>query len=794
MKKIQVWQLDVSFGCFIVETFVELDTFLTSDNFPSIDIQQELMEENNEALHILLEECFTLSETINEIRTSSLPNKIKTPDLSLAPIGIITIEKLQGQPFKRPLNTLYDLGSAVTIINPWTLPKDVTPQKVDLTLNTAGGKCDYHYAVLVEHMTLSELSPTRKYTQPFYAYVSQHTAAYDVILGCDGVLCPAGINTNSSTQTTTWDALMVPWQPKSYFDSKHFGMHVHNVIDNISSQDFDSFFTQPSAQEILESKYDKISTYEVAHQQQNLPQRQRIQLANILGRSTKLFSDKHGCYPHAKVHLEVDKNAQPFRSRPYPVPHAHRAVFQDELNQLEDIGVLTHTGPAKWLSPTFIIPKKDGRVRWVSDFRKLTAVITHNVYNLLRIHDILKHRNGYKYFTKLGISMQYYTFQLDEKSSDLCTITTPFGNYRYNCLPMGIKQLPDIAQQIMEDLFRFFNGLEVYIDYIGIFSNSWEEHVASLEKVLSTLQDNNFTVNQLKCEWWAVQETDWLGYWLTPTGLRPRKKKIQAILAIQRPKTFKELRSFIGAVTIYRDMFPKHSHRLAPSTSQDGQQNIKWTPECESSFNAIKAMLSKDASLPYPDHNKPFHIYTDASDYQLGSVIMQDGKPVAFSSRKLNSAQQKYTTGEKELLSIVETLREYHTMLFGCPELHIYTDHKNLTFQNLQTQCVLHWHLFIEEYSPTFHYIQGKDNSVADALSRLPFLERQNNDSEPFQAQNSVDSSHRTARAVSSGSRNSIESFFSMAIDEDDLLDCFIHLPAQQGIPFQMDFQTISDA
>jgi hypothetical protein len=101
-------------------------------------------------------------------------------------------------------------------------------------------------------------------------------------LGRD-VLCKAGINSNSSTQTTTWDELMVPWQPKSYFDSKHFGMHVHHVIDNLSSQDFDSFSTQPCAQEILESKYNKVSTDDVAHQQQHLPQRQRIQLASILG-------------------------------------------------------------------------------------------------------------------------------------------------------------------------------------------------------------------------------------------------------------------------------------------------------------------------------------------------------------------------------------------------------------------------------------------------------------------------------------------------------------------------------
>jgi hypothetical protein len=129
---------------------------------------------------------------------------------------------------------------------------------------------------------------------------------------------------------------------------------------------------------------------------------------------------------------------------------------------------------------------------------------------------------------------------------------------------------------------------------------------------------------------WILAHTNWS---------LPLEKKIQAILAIPRPKIIKELRSFIGAVTFYRDMFPKHSHLLAPLTSQVGQRNIKWTPECESSFNAIKALLSNDAFLWYRDHNKPFHVYTDASAYQLGSVIMQDGKPVAFFSRKLNSRE-----------------------------------------------------------------------------------------------------------------------------------------------------------
>jgi transposase InsO family protein len=282
-------------------------------------------------------------------------------------------------------------------------------------------------------------------------------------------------------------------------------------------------------------------------------------------------------------------------------------------------------------------------------------------------------------------------------------------------------------------------------------------------------------VNPLKCEW-AVQETDWLGYWLTPEGLKPWKKKIEPILALQPPKTVSHLRSFIGSIQFYRDMYPRRSHILSPLTAQTGKRKLTWTPECEKAFNTAKAMLAKEAFLRYPNHNKPFHIYADASEYQLGSVILQEGKPVAFFSRKLNSAQRNYTTGEKELLSIVETLKEYRTMLYGCRDIHIYTDHKNLTYDKLQTQRVLRWRLFLEEYGPVFHYIKGSTNLAADALSRLPFAEGQTTRPSEFSA---------TAADTS---------FFSMVIDDLDLSECFVHLPDQQGVPFQLDFQNIAQA
>ena len=130
-------------------------------------------------------------------------------------------------------------------------------------------------------------------------------------------------------------------------------------------------------------------------------------------------------------------------------------------------------------------PQKNGRVRWITDFRELNKAINCKVYNLPKIQDILSKRKGYSFFSKIDVSMHYYTFELDPSSQDLCAICTPFGNYKYQRLAMGISQSPDIAQEVMETIFRELDETDVYIDDVGCFSSSWEEHLASLTKVLT---------------------------------------------------------------------------------------------------------------------------------------------------------------------------------------------------------------------------------------------------------------------------------------------------------------------
>jgi hypothetical protein len=212
----------------------------------------------------------------------------------------------------------------------------------------------------------------------------------------------------------------------------------------------------------------------------------------------------------------------------------------------------------------------------------------------------------------------------------------------------------------MENVLSGIEDADVYIDDVGAFSDNWDHHVNLITTILRRLHENGFTINPLKCEW-AVKETDWLGYWFTPQGLKPRKKKIDAILYMDRPHNATELRMFIGCVNYYNDMWPSRAHILKPLTDQSGLKKrspIKWTDEMQQAFDKMRLLMAPDSLAAYPDHNKRFDVYTD-SYFQLGTCIIQEGWPVAYFSRKLTNSQQNYTTMEKEMLSIITTLKEF---------------------------------------------------------------------------------------------------------------------------------------
>ncbi|KAL5758776.1 hypothetical protein ACOSP7_021387 [Xanthoceras sorbifolium] len=197
--------------------------------------------------------------------------------------------------------------------------------------------------------------------------------------------------------------------------------------------------------------------------------------------------------------------------------------------------------------------------------------------------------------------------------------------------------------------------------------------------------------------------------------------KIKAICEWDPPTKVPELRSFLGLVNYYRRFIKGYSARAAPLTDLLKKNKAwEWSSECQEAFEGLKKAVTEEPVLSLPDHSKPYEVQTDASDFAIGGVLMQDGHPIAFESRKLNDTERRYTVQEKEMTAVVHCLRTWRHYLLGS---HFVIRTDNVATSYFQTQKKLspkqaRWQDFLAEFNYTLEYKPGKANLVADALSR----------------------------------------------------------------------------
>ena len=286
---------------------------------------------------------------------------------------------------------------------------------------------------------------------------------------------------------------------------------------------------------------------------------------------------------------------------------------------------------------------------------------------------------------------------------------------------MGISTSPDEYQScMMKVLGGFHEFIEVYLDDILVYSETFEDHLNHLKLLFVQLSKYGITLNLKKCKI-LKEEINYLGFSLTKEGIKPQSKKVDAILKIKTPTTKKQVRRFLGMVTYYREMIKDKAALCAPLNKLTSKNSkFLWEKKENDSFLKIKKALSEAILLNYPDYNKVFDIYADDSGKQIGGLIRQEEKILACFSRSLSNSQRNYTTMELELLSIIEILKEYRTMLLGFPII-VHTDHKNLIYPKETSLRIKRWKLILQDYNITMKYIMGKKNIGADIFSRIEY-------------------------------------------------------------------------
>jgi hypothetical protein len=297
-------------------------------------------------------------------------------------------------------------------------------------------------------------------------------------------------------------------------------------------------------------------------------------------------------------------------------------------------------------------------------------------------------------------------------------------------LPFGLTNAPATFMHLMHQSFRGFldEFVLVFLDDILIYSRTLEEHERHVRQVLEVLRREKLFGKLSKCELMRTS-VEFLGHIVGRDGVRMMESKVRAIVEWPAPRNVSHVRAFLGTAGYYRKFIRDFSAIATPLSdlTKDGQR-FDWSASAEAAFQQLKAALAKEPILVLPDPNVPYVVNTDASGFAIGAVLQQDQgrglQPIAFLSKKMLDAETRYPVHEQELLAIIHALTAWRHYLLGSRfKVIVRTDHKSL--QHFKTQPQLsgrqsRWKDVIADFDFDIEYILGKENVVADGLSRRP--------------------------------------------------------------------------
>ena len=427
---------------------------------------------------------------------------------------------------------------------------------------------------------------------------------------------------------------------------------------------------------------------------------------------------------------------KPFRDKYRQVPHSKRDEFNKYLNELVDNGFIVES-KSNYSSCPNVLLKPDGSVRFTIDYKKINSLTKKDNYPLPIIDNLFKDMVGCTFFSKKDLDSGYYQCLMDPASQKYTAFSCEFGLFEWTRMPMGLRNSGCTFQRMMDKILQPLIGkvCHVYQDDVIVFSKSVEQHKLDLEAVVQLLKEAQLKIKLKKCSFFQ-KEIEFLGHTISNGQIKPSKSKIEALFRYERPQTVKQLFSFLGLATYYKkfiDNFTVLAHALYECANENrlNKRGIKnWNTECQQSFDGLRTYLTDtDKVLMLPDLNKAFKLFCDGCLYGVGSTLTQQDdqlnwRPVSYFSKHLSKTERRYSVSEIELLSIIRAV-EFNKQFLLCSKIPciVVTDHQPLIYllnNKNPSSRLLRWITRLEQYTLRFEYRKGSQHGNADALSRWP--------------------------------------------------------------------------
>ena len=424
----------------------------------------------------------------------------------------------------------------------------------------------------------------------------------------------------------------------------------------------------------------------------------------------------------------IDPSVRPVQQKFYHQPLALRQPVSDELRRMEREGIIERIDASVWTSNIVVARKKCGGARVCVNLSDVNKALVPQRYPLPTMEELTERIAGSTVFSKLDLAWGYLQLELAEECRYITAFVSHEGVFQWKSLPFGLATGPSAFQQVVRHMTDQLPGCVHILDDILCYGRDMAEHDTRLRAILDRLAKYGATLRVEKCVL-GQSEVDFNGHRVSANGVRPLQSNVEALERIPAPTNQRQLSRFVGAATYYSKFVPRFAelcHSFRPLLKANSKW--AWSADCQQAFDTIKANIASPPTLAHFDVSADETLVTcDASATALGACLSQKvsgvDRPIAFASRVLSPAERKYSASEREGLACLWACERWHFYLYG-RRFTLVTDHQAL--KTLLTAggsghrpLRLHrWSDRLFQYTFDVRYRPGRENSVADCLSR----------------------------------------------------------------------------